>query len=67
MQTVARAAGPVAPGACAALSDRATPEAVRERAFAVAARVVAQCGDRRAHLLLTGALARYRSPRPTAA
>ncbi len=58
-QTLARAARQIAPGASAALANRASPDPIRERAFAILVRVVIQCGDAHTDRLLTGAFARY--------
>jgi hypothetical protein len=59
VQTLARAARQIAPGASAALAHRATPDRARERAFGIVVRVVTQCGDVHTDQLLTGSLARY--------
>jgi hypothetical protein len=59
VQTLARAAHQLAPGASATLARRALPTALRDQAFAVVARVVTQCGDPATDTYLSGALARY--------
>lgn len=64
VQTVARAARNIAPGASASLINSTTPGAARIRAFDVVARVVVRCGDDATGELLTGALARYAVDRP---
>jgi hypothetical protein len=61
VQTLARATRQLAPGASAALANRATADPARERAFGIVIRVVIQCGDLQTDQLLTGSLARYAS------
>ena len=63
VQTLARAARHLAPGATAALANRTTSDPARERAFGIVVRVVIQCGDEQTDRMLTGSLARYGTER----
>ena len=59
VQTLARAAQHIAPGASATLAQRTLTADARDRALGIVARVVTQCGDRDTDAYLCGSLARY--------